>query len=142
MLGGTLGGQLGGVAFEADPHLKEIINGGILGGHGGGQGITLAGVGGTDKGPLTLAMLKEAHGDQLIDGIANGGPADRQRYRQIPFRQDLLARLEFTFEDQFPELFEHLIGNSFRFDWLEIHSRGWDKSCLDLREKCSSRTTS
>ena len=76
-------------------------------------------VDGAHKGALALAVLQEAHGHQLLDGLPHRGAAHPQGLGQFPLRHDLLPGLELPPEDQVPDLFIGLVRNPLHLDGLE-----------------------
>ena len=97
------------IAFQTHPDFQEIIQRGILGLHGFGQGVFKGGINGFDKGSLPLFLIDQPHGHQPLDGIPDGGPTDLHCLGQLPFRQHLFTGFELPPVDQFPDLVKDLV---------------------------------
>ena len=68
---------------------------------------------------LPLAVLQEAHGHQLLDGLPHRGAAHPQGLGQVPLGHDLLPGLKLTPKDEVPDLFIGLVRNPLHFDGLK-----------------------
>ena len=109
-----------GIAFQPPADFQKVADGGPLAFHHGAQDAPLTGSRRAHEGSLALLLLQQPHDHQLVDGVSYRGAADAEGFGQFTLCENFFTGFEFTTKDQLPELVEHLVGNSFGFDGLEL----------------------
>ena len=122
--GGALGGEPGRRDLEHAPGVEHVVaREAVQRGHQAeGPGRELRRSGG-DEAARAVARFDDAHRGQRAQAGADGGPADLDLERQLPFRRQAVAGLELTGLDEPLDVGDDAFGGQRLVDWRAVGTR-------------------